>query len=172
MDDAARTAAKCMEDEPGEISMRSPLPFSMRLPSISTPITASSNPGCWTWSRRIWSISTNSTPSAGARFRPPSPSNNPAQAASSRKRPHRLCFLAGTRIGNKQGASFPENLSGKLRCSPPGLIHHSDRGSQYAAAGYRKLLSAAGMIQSMSRKGNCWDCESVGALGGPDPCCD
>jgi putative transposase len=40
---------------------------------------------------------------------------------------------------------------------PPGLIHHSDRGSQYAAADYRKLLGAAGMIQSMSRKGNCWD---------------
>jgi putative transposase len=39
----------------------------------------------------------------------------------------------------------------------PGLIHHSDRGSQYAAAGYRKLLHAAGMIQSMSRKGNCFD---------------
>ena len=55
---------------------------------------------------------------------------------------------------------------------PPGLIHHSDRGSQYAAADYRKVLGAAVMIQSMSRKGNCWDCESVGALGGPDPCCD
>ena len=40
---------------------------------------------------------------------------------------------------------------------PPGLIHHSDRGSQYAAADYRKVLDAAGMIQSMSRKGNCWD---------------
>ena len=40
---------------------------------------------------------------------------------------------------------------------PPGVIHHSDRGSQYAAAGYRKVLDAAGMIQSMSRKGNCWD---------------
>ncbi len=40
---------------------------------------------------------------------------------------------------------------------PPGLIHHSDRGSQYAAAGYRKVPGAAGMIQSMSRKGNCWD---------------
>ena len=39
----------------------------------------------------------------------------------------------------------------------PGLIHHSDRGSQYAAADYRKILNAAGMIQSMSRKGNCWD---------------
>jgi putative transposase len=40
---------------------------------------------------------------------------------------------------------------------PTGLIHHSDRGSQYAAAGYRKVLGAAGMIQSMSRKGNCRD---------------
>jgi len=38
---------------------------------------------------------------------------------------------------------------------PPGLIHHSDRGSQYAAAGYRKVLGAAGMIPSMRRKGNC-----------------
>ena len=37
---------------------------------------------------------------------------------------------------------------------PPGLIHHSDCGSQYAAADYRKVLDAAGMIQSMSRKGN------------------
>jgi transposase InsO family protein len=41
--------------------------------------------------------------------------------------------------------------------APQGLIHHSDRGSQYAAAGYRRVLGAAGMIQSMSRKGNCWD---------------
>jgi putative transposase len=40
---------------------------------------------------------------------------------------------------------------------PPGLTHHSDRGSQYAATDYRKVLGAAGMIQSMSRKGNCWD---------------
>jgi putative transposase len=39
----------------------------------------------------------------------------------------------------------------------PGLIHHFDSGSQCAAADYRKVLNAAGMIQSMSRKGNCWD---------------
>ena len=39
----------------------------------------------------------------------------------------------------------------------PGLIHHSDRGSQYACADYRELLAAHGMIASMSRKGNCWD---------------
>ena len=39
----------------------------------------------------------------------------------------------------------------------PGLLHHSDRGSQYAANDYRKLLQARGITCSMSRKGNCWD---------------
>jgi putative transposase len=39
----------------------------------------------------------------------------------------------------------------------PGLIHHSDRGSQYACAAYQSVLAAHGMIASMSRKGNCYD---------------
>ena len=39
----------------------------------------------------------------------------------------------------------------------PGLIHHSDRGSQYASGEYRKLLAKAGMKASMSRTGNCYD---------------
>jgi putative transposase len=39
----------------------------------------------------------------------------------------------------------------------PGCIHHSDRGSQYCAADYRKDIEKAGMIASMSRKGNCYD---------------
>jgi putative transposase len=39
----------------------------------------------------------------------------------------------------------------------PGLMHHSDRGSQYASREYRKALTANGMKCSMSRKGNCWD---------------
>ena len=38
-----------------------------------------------------------------------------------------------------------------------GLIHHSDRGSQYAAGDYRDILRAAAITRSMSRKGNCWD---------------
>jgi transposase InsO family protein len=38
-----------------------------------------------------------------------------------------------------------------------GLIHHSDRGSQYCAYQYRELLDMYGMIASMSRKGNCYD---------------
>jgi transposase InsO family protein len=37
------------------------------------------------------------------------------------------------------------------------LVHHSDRGSQYASADYRNLLLANGMTQSMSRKGDCFD---------------
>jgi putative transposase len=39
----------------------------------------------------------------------------------------------------------------------PGLLHHSDRGSQYACHDYQNRLSQYGMIASMSRKGNCWD---------------
>jgi len=38
-----------------------------------------------------------------------------------------------------------------------GLIHHSDRGSQYASGEYRGLLAAHGIICSMSRKGDCYD---------------
>ena len=38
-----------------------------------------------------------------------------------------------------------------------GLIMHSDRGSQYASDTHRRLLSDYGMVQSMSRRANCWD---------------
>jgi putative transposase len=43
------------------------------------------------------------------------------------------------------------------RAVRPQLVHHSDRGSQYAATEYQKLLAATEMIGSMSRKGDCWD---------------
>ena len=39
----------------------------------------------------------------------------------------------------------------------PGLMHHADRGSQYAARAYRHLLDDTGMLCSMSRKSDCWD---------------
>lgn len=38
-----------------------------------------------------------------------------------------------------------------------GLIHHTDRGGQYASNAYRKVLSRAKMLQSMSRAGDCYD---------------
>ena len=49
------------------------------------------------------------------------------------------------------------------RMVQPGLVHHSDRGSQYASNDYTDLLKANGIEISMSRKGNPWDnaaCES------------
>jgi len=39
----------------------------------------------------------------------------------------------------------------------PGLIHHSDRGSQYCAQDYQQQLQQFGLISSMSRRGNCYD---------------
>jgi len=43
------------------------------------------------------------------------------------------------------------------RRPPEGLIHHTDRGAQYASRAYRKALDAAGLEASMSRRGDCWD---------------
>lgn len=45
----------------------------------------------------------------------------------------------------------------QLRRPAPGLIHHTDRGSQFASQAYRAMLGAHGVRQSMSRKGDCWD---------------
>ncbi len=39
----------------------------------------------------------------------------------------------------------------------PGAVHHSDQGSQYAAREYQKALEGAGLVCSMSNKGDCWD---------------
>ena len=44
------------------------------------------------------------------------------------------------------------------------IIHHSDRGSQYASELFRGFLQQHGVAQSMSRKGNCYD-NAAGALG-------
>jgi transposase InsO family protein len=43
------------------------------------------------------------------------------------------------------------------RCPAAGLVHHSDRGSQYACHDYRAMQEQAGIISSMSRAGNCYD---------------
>jgi transposase InsO family protein len=45
----------------------------------------------------------------------------------------------------------------RLRRPAPGLVFHSDRGSQYASHAFRRRLWRYRMRQSMSRKGNCWD---------------
>ena len=66
------------------------------------------------------------------------------------------------------GWSLKEELTAVLACDAlsmawfrrrpqPGLIHHSDRGVQYASAAFQLKLAGYGMHCSMSCKGNCWD---------------
>ncbi len=45
----------------------------------------------------------------------------------------------------------------RLRCPDEGLVHHSDRGSQYCSNEYQEFLAASNIDCSMSRKANCWD---------------
>lgn len=80
-------------------------------------------------------------------------------------------YLAGIKdvytcemVGYAMGERMTQELTAKalwraVRYQRPGkgLIHHSDRGSQYCAHAYRQLLAQFGMQTSMSRKGNCYD---------------
>ena len=47
-----------------------------------------------------------------------------------------------------------------------GLLHHTDRGSQYAATRYQQFFTTHGMTPSMSRTGNCWDNACVESFSG------
>lgn len=49
------------------------------------------------------------------------------------------------------------DMAVRRRRPAPGVLHHADRGSQYACRDYRARLTAHGMTCSMSRKGDCWD---------------
>jgi transposase InsO family protein len=68
--------------------------------------------------------------------------------------------IVGWSVGERMTRHLPLralHMALQRRRPGAGLIHHSDRGSQYASADYRQELQRAGMICSMSRKGNCWD---------------
>ena len=58
---------------------------------------------------------------------------------------------------NRQLATEALVMALERRHPNPGLIHHSDQGILYATASYRQILTAHGLIPSMSRKGNCYD---------------
>ncbi len=73
-------------------------------------------------------------------------------------------LFAGKSVGWAMGSTMAQELTLTalrmalgLRAPAPGLMHHSDRGSQYAATDYRAILKARGVVVSMSRRGNCWD---------------
>jgi len=69
-------------------------------------------------------------------------------------------YLVGWAMGSTLETAVPlAALMMALRRRKPtrGLIHHSDRGVQYASADYRAALAEHGLIASMSRQGNCYD---------------
>lgn len=59
-------------------------------------------------------------------------------------------------------------LKRALRCRgpDPGLMHHSDRGSQYASEAYQQILAQQAITCSMSGRGNCWDNATVESFFG------
>lgn len=68
--------------------------------------------------------------------------------------------VVGWALSESLGVSLPLAAlrAAVTRYQPqPGLLHHSDRGSQYTSAEYRGALAELGVRVSMSRKGNCWD---------------
>ncbi|OIQ98536.1 integrase core domain protein [mine drainage metagenome] len=70
------------------------------------------------------------------------------------------CEMVGYAIGERMtaGLCLAALQMAQLRRQPKaGLILHSDRGSQYCAKAYQKRLAQAGILASMSRRGNCYD---------------
>jgi transposase InsO family protein len=73
-------------------------------------------------------------------------------------------LFTGEIVGYAMGERLTRNLVSQsllqaLIAKRPakGLLHHSDRGSQYCSHDYRRILERSGLIASMSRKGNCYD---------------
>ena len=76
-------------------------------------------------------------------------------------------------VGWAMSDSMPQELTLEAlsmalgwRDPPDGLVHHSDRGSQYAAHDYRDVLQARAITVSMSRKGDCWDNAPMESVNG------
>ena len=68
--------------------------------------------------------------------------------------------VVGWAMGRDLAADLPRRaleMALAARRPEPGLLHHSDRGVQFASQEYQAVLAAHGIIPSMSRRGNCWD---------------
>jgi len=80
-------------------------------------------------------------------------------------------YIVGWRVSRTAHASFVlDALEQAIHDRRPvhrgGLVHHSDRGSQYCSHDFQAALKGYGMRSSMSRKGNCWDNAPTESLWG------
>jgi hypothetical protein len=118
---------------------------------VSGPTSHFRAPAVGRWSSFA---STPTTSAAAASIVPPTPgSSAPAfpttTATAPGAAPRGPCSSSARRSGQP-------GVGGPLE-----LVHHSDRGSTYASADYRKALDARRIEYSMSRQGDCWDSETV-----------
>jgi transposase InsO family protein len=67
-----------------------------------------------------------------------------------------IAWGMGSRL-TQQLATAALTMAVEHRRPASGVLHHTDRGAQYAATLYRELLAGHGLTASMSRRGNCWD---------------
>jgi len=75
--------------------------------------------------------------------------------------------LVGWSMGPALDTTLPLSaltMAVEQRRPPPGLIHHSDRGVQYASGAYRDALKAHSLVASMSRRANCYDYAAMEAF--------
>ena len=84
-----------------------------------------------------------------------------------------LDLYARKLVGWAMSETMPQELTARAldvalgwRDPQAGLVHHSDRGSQYAANDYRGKLAGRGITVSMSRKGDCWDNAPMESVNG------
>lgn len=69
-------------------------------------------------------------------------------------------MVVGWAMGHRMTTDLPLAalvMAAQRRSPSRGLIHHSDRGSQFASHAYQRQLWSLGMLCSMSNKGDCWD---------------
>ena len=80
-------------------------------------------------------------------------------AGGARQRVELSFVVPGPTRNSRDVLNIPSNLTRAEAAQRPGpgLIHHSDRGVQYASAEYRNVLQSAGFRASMSRKADCYD---------------
>ncbi len=75
--------------------------------------------------------------------------------------------LVGWTMGPSLDTSLPLavlRMALRQRRPAPGVLHHSDRGCQYASASYRQVLTEHGCVASMSRRANCYDNSTMEAF--------
>jgi transposase InsO family protein len=80
------------------------------------------------------------------------------------------CEIVGYAMGDRMTQALTAQALWRAVANkrpPAGVIHHSDRGAQYCAHDYRKLVEQFGMCPSMSRKGNCFDKDFVSYYTSP-----